>query len=552
MHDGTAVAEECDMVPQGLSRHLPALLFVLAAVILAASVLTGPGGSVTGSGPRTSALDTPVPRDGIVSVIVQHRGAAAAAHAAVRAAGGTVTRDFTIIPAFEATLPSGAVDSLAEHPEVRSISLNRDVISTGRAADDVPACADTLKKSKGSRSAKAAKGDRPDSRAAKLCVDESDLASVFPAVIGATELWAEGITGAGVGIAIVDSGLNGGTKDDFGSRLVADVSVIRSERDRYGHGTLVGSIAAGDGDHSGQRFMGVAPGANVISVKVGDFDGGASSADVIAGLEWVLTHREQYNIRVVNLSLSEAAATSYLTNPLNAAVERLWLNGIVVVAAQGNRGADEYAVDHAPGNDPLVISVGAFSDNGTVSADDDYLKDWSSRGLSHDDVAKPDLLAPGSKLIGSVGQGSSYLYRDNPANQVGKRYVRFSGTSAAAPVVSGVVALMLQHEPGLTPGQVKARLIASADPLAGSDAPRVDAYAAVHSLLSADANADVETSYWLDTTSGALRAEPVGADGIRWDGIRWDGIRWDGIRWDGIRWDGIRWDGIRWDGIRWD
>ncbi|MDA1003995.1 MAG: S8 family peptidase [Chloroflexi bacterium] len=533
------------MVPQSLSRHLPALLFILAAVILAASALTAPTrASVTRSAPRAAAVEPPARGSTFVSVIVQHRGSAAEARSAVVALGGMVTRDFTIIPALQAELPANAIDALATHAAVRSVSLNVDVISTGKSSgkssgNDPATCAPSEKKQANPRG-RANREPRP-------CAEDSDLASVFPEAIGATQLWAEGVTGAGIGIAVLDSGLNGGTKDDFGSRLVAEVSVVRGTRDHYGHGTLVASIAAGDGAHSGQRFAGIAPGANVISVKVGDFERGATSADVIAGLEWVLAHRAQYNIRVVNLSLSEPVPTSYLTNPLNAAVERVWLSGIVVVAAQGNRGSGEYAVDHAPGNDPLVISVGAFSDNGTVDANDDYLKSWSSRGVTHDGFAKPDVIAPGSKLIGSVGQGSSFLYRDNPDNRVGGRYVTFSGTSAAAPVVSGVVALMLEREPGLTPGQIKARLLGSADTLGGSDAPRVDAYAAAYSDELANADAGVALSYWIDAVTGTLREQPVTADGIRWDGIRWDGIRWDGIKWDGIKWDGIKWDGIKWD-----
>ena len=507
------------MVPNSLSRHLPALLFALAGLILAASLLMGPGGRVSVGHanrplPLTTAIEAPSGTSDSVSVIVQHHGAASEAMLAVRNVGGTVTREFSIIPAFEAEVPAGAVETLAVHTAISAISVNRDVVSTAKPSRADAGCG---------------------KRTAARC--DADLASVFPAAIGATDVWGDGITGAGVGIAFLDSGLSDGQKGDFGARVIADVSVARGKNDRYGHGSLVASIAAGDGSQSGQRFAGVAPGANVISVKVGNFDGDAGTGDVIAGLEWVLAHRVEFNIRVLNLSLSEGVPSSYLTNPLNAAIEQVWFSGIVVVAAQGNLGSGEYVVDYAPGNDPFVISVGAFSDNGTVTAEDDYLKSWSSRGVTHDGFAKPDVIAPGSKLIGSVGKGSSYLYRDNPDNRVGKHYLRFSGTSASAPVVAGVVALMLEHAPELTPSQVKARLTQSAGTLAGSDSARVDAYAAVYSDVLADANAGIAPSYWIDGSSGTLRAEPVTPDGIRWDGIRWDGIRWDGIRWDGIRWD---------------
>ena len=182
------------------------------------------------------------------------------------------------------------------------------------------------------------------------------------------------------------------------------------------------------------------------------------------------------------------------------------------------------------------------------------LPTWSSRGVTHEGFAKPDVLAPGSRLVATVGGERAELLALYPDNRIGDHYFRMGGTSAAAPVVSGVVALMLDAHPELSPNEVKARLVAGADALAWSDAPRVDAVDAVLGGDAGEANEGIEPSLWIDLETGTILETPrsLSLDGITWDGITWDGITWDGISWDGISWDGITWDGITWDGISWD
>jgi serine protease AprX len=382
--------------------------------------------------------------------------------------------------------------------------------------------------------------------------DPSVPESVFPALIGAADVWERGVTGQDVGIAVIDSGVYRNTQD-LNGRIAGEYwAVQRGPSDNYGHGTHVAGVAAGDGSKSLGRYMGIAPKAKIISIKVGNFNEGPRLSDVIQGFEFVLAHRAKHNIRIANLSFTSSLPESYLTSPLAAAVEQLWFRGIVVVAAQGNRGSALYSVDHPPANDPFVISVGAISDNGTLDAGDDFLKEWSSRGVTREGFAKPELVAPGSRLIATMGTKRAILYEQYPENRVGEHYFRMGGTSVAAPVVSGVVALMLEHNPSLTPDEVKARLMASAAPVAGSAAPRVDAYAAVFGPSAGSANEGLFPSLWIDRSTGSVMEEPLSADAITWDAITWDAITWDAITWDAITWDAITWDALTWDAITWD
>ena len=462
----------------------------------------------------------------VVPVIIQTNGDIDAASSEVTRLGGTVSREFHIIPAIEATVPKSALSELGDADSVARISLNASVLTTGGGSD----------------------GDDDESSAW--------ASSVFPEVVGADDVWAAGTDGSGIGIAIIDTGVTDADTNDFNGRIVKQQSFVRGQRDRNGHGTHVAGIAAGDGTDSSGEYMGVAPGADIIAVKVGD-KAGASVGDVIEGLEWVVDHQARFNIRVVNLSLTQGVAESYVLSPLDAAVEEAWFSGIVVVVAAGNRGADEFAVDHPPANDPFVITVGALRDYGTADTGDDSLPMWSSRGVTHDGFAKPELLAPGSRLIATVGNQRAELMELYPENRIGDQYFRLGGTSAAAPVVSGVVALMLDADGELTPDQVKARLLASADALNWSAAPRVDAFDATFGGDAGVANQGIEPSLWIDPDTGAILDAPrspdsANLDGITWDGITWDGITWDGITWDGVTWDGVTWDGITWDGVTWD
>ena len=322
-----------------------------------------------------------------VEVIVQlnpgtARGAAAPL---VRELGGKVTRDLHIINAVAAELPAAGARELASRPEVRAVSPNA---------------------------------------ATKSQATGDGLATSYNASIQTPYLWnTYRGTGRGVGVAVVDTGIAGDLPDfrasslDKSSRVIASAVVnpdAKTAGDRYGHGTHVAGIIAGDsrnrddGDANKGRFMGVAPAANLISIKASDDDGNATVLDVIAGIQFAVDHKADYNIRVLNLSLESSATESYKTDPLDAAVEAAWFKGIFVVAAAGNRGPGGDSVSHAPGNDPYVVTVGAVDDKGTKEIADDEPTSWSSRGTTQDGFAKPDIYAPGAKIVSNLAPGSTY------------------------------------------------------------------------------------------------------------------------------------------------
>jgi serine protease AprX len=308
-------------------------------------------------------------------------------------------------------------------------------------------------------------------------VGGGSLATNYPKTVGADKLWAAGITGKGVGVAVIDSGISGGMPDfenaDGSSRIAANVLATPGTTrpgDDIGHGTHVAGIIAGNSfnrpasDPAHGAYVGVAPEADLVAIKVADDDGYSTVVDVIGALEFAVEHKDALNIRVINLSVSSDTPASYLDDPLDAAVEFAWHSGIVVVAAAGNRGAAADAVRYPPGNDPYVISVGATDELNTVDPSDDTLAAFSSRGITQDGFAKPDVLAPGAKMVAPLAVGSAFQSLC-PTCVVGS-YLRMGGTSAAAPVVAGAAALLLQARPELNPDEVKALLTAHTNPTA--------------------------------------------------------------------------------------
>jgi serine protease AprX len=316
------------------------------------------------------------------------------------------------------------------------------------------------------------------------------LSNAAPAV-NAFAAWQSGYTGAGVGVALIDSGvsshpdLNGGFLGL--SRVVWSQSFVPnnlSANDQYGHGTHVAGLIAGNGHSStgkqySRTFEGIAPQASLINLRVLDQNGEGSDSAVISAISTAIQLKPLFNIRVINLSLGRAIYESYKLDPLCQAVEQAWNKGIVVVVAAGNNGrylpTNGYGSITAPGNDPYVITVGAMKPMGTPTRTDDLIASYSSKGpTAIDAVAKPDLVAPGNLLV-SLEAPNSTLYTGYPGNEVpysyyenggsgaaSNLYFTLSGTSMATGVVSGVVADLLQKSPSLTPDQVKARLMKTA------------------------------------------------------------------------------------------
>ena len=209
------------------------------------------------------------------------------------------------------------------------------------------------------------------------------------------------------------------------------------------------------------RYFGIAPNANLVSVRAFDANGQGTYASVIRGIDWIVSHRGAYGIRVLNLSLGARPQSRYWEDPLNRAVMRAWQQGIVVVASAGNTGPGPQTIT-VPGNVPYVITVGAMTDHYTpADPRDDRLTTFSAAGPTYEGFVKPDVVAPGGHVWSLLPTYSS-IAQAHPAYQNSGDYFTMSGTSQAAAVVSGVVALLLQAEPGLSPDEVKCRLMASA------------------------------------------------------------------------------------------
>jgi subtilisin family serine protease len=285
------------------------------------------------------------------------------------------------------------------------------------------------------------------------------------------------------------------TMATYESKIASDGT---DRADLYGHGTHVASVAAGRGAYQANDSSGIAPGANLYDVRVLDGRGLGQMSDVLAGIDWVIYHAKQYNIRVMNLSLAADSAESWQTDPLARAVRSATAAGITVVVAAGNfglgAGQERYGTISSPGNDPTVITVGSANTHGSAARSDDTLNYFSSRGPTRgslidargvrrvDNLLKPDLVAPGNRIIGALssdkaGAGGSwnwlaktYGVLSSPYGTSGQQkskaqLLNLSGTSVAAPVVAGTVALMLQANPGLTPPLIKAILQYTAQPL---------------------------------------------------------------------------------------
>ena len=291
--------------------------------------------------------------------------------------------------------------------------------------------------------------------------------------------------------------------------------------------------------------MGVAPEADLISVKVADDHGEATIVDVIYGLQFVVDYKDEYNIRVVNLSLESSVAESYKTDPLDAAAEAAWFNGIVVVAAAGNRGTDPKAVSYAPGNDPFVISVGAVDDQGTSDLADDKLATWSSRGETQDGHSKPDVLAPGSGIVSTLAPNSDFESLC-PTCIVGGEYIRAGGTSMSAPMVSGLAAIMLEDRPTLTPDRVKGILMAS-----GRNVPGVgdEAYAvgAVTSTSTDNPNAGIAPNKFVKKAANGK----VDFNRSSWSRSSWSRSSWSRSSWSRSSWSRSSWSRSSWSRSSW-
>jgi serine protease AprX len=495
-------------------RRLGVLLALLALLV------PGTGRSAMQVAPHAQpallALAVQHPR-ATVRVIVERTRHATGTEALVARLGGRVTTQLPLINAFAAALPAHAVPEVARASGVRWVTPDGPMVTSALI---------------------------PLGSTCTACMDTSHLQNAYIRAIHADQVWNTSpyLQGQGIGVAVVDSGIapHADFLNGLQSRIAASVkfnSLVTSLADGYGHGTSVAGIIGGNGTMSSGGYIGVAPKVNLVNVRVSSDAGATSTSDVVSALQWVLIHKTTYNIRVVNLSLNSSVAESYNVDPLDAACEILWNNQIVVVVSGGNNGGTNNGILYPPANDPFVISVGATTGGtGTASTSGDTLAPYSAYGRTSDGFAKPDLVAPGTNIISTLASSSATMVLSHPDHLVlNPSYFRMSGTSMAAPVVSGAVALLLQSNPTLTPDQVKYRLKATAHPFGpGAGAGYLDIYAAVHSTVTGSANTGIPPSQVLTTGS-----QPV--TWTTWNAANWSSANWSSANWSSANWSSDYW-----------
>jgi serine protease AprX len=426
----------------------------IAAIALTAPVLES--GLISLSRDAAPSATRSAPQVGIV--LRERSPSSRLAEQLVRRAGGTVTRKLPIVDGFAARVPVSALPRLERSRPVAA--LWRDVRLSMADLDD---------------------GDDGDDD------DESSALSPNTAWRSAVRLSSvpSRYDGDGVAVALLDTGVSSAVDLKNTVALRVEFTPGHDGFDRFGHGTHMAGIIAGNGSVSLGKWRGVAPDAQLISVKVAGPDGATDVSVVLAALQWVVANKDRLGIRVLNLAFGTDATSSYLTDPLDYAVERVWRAGILVVTAAGNRGPDAGTISK-PGDDPLVLTVGAADVRGTSDRRDDVVAPFSSRGPTVDGVGKPDLVAPGTTIVSVRAVGSSAdLVR--PEARVRTAYFRGTGTSQAAAIVSGIAALMFEADPLLTPNEAKAALIGSSSGLqgqAGAGNGLVDAARAVNAVLA--------------------------------------------------------------------
>lgn len=374
----------------------------------------------------------------------------------------------------------------------------------------------------------------------------------FSTDTGADRLAAAGDTGQGVTVAVLDTGINA-SLPDFAGRLVGGVDLTNGNSpftDQYGHGTFVAGLIAGNGSASQGQYPGEAPGANLVSIKVAGATGVATTSGILNGINWAIKNRSRYGINVLNLSLGQIPTGPTAIEPLDQAVESAWAAGITVVVSAGNSGPFNGTIT-SPADDPLVLSVGAYADNGSPSPSQWGMCSFSSVGpTEYDGWLKPDLVAPGRSVISLLDPGST-IASANPGAVVGAASFVGSGTSFSSAITAGAAALVLQQNPGISPDEVKGRLLGDAMPgLVGS--PFVDG----HGLLNAFTAA---TGPSLVYSQGPAASAETGWKGLSypipfstmWQPSSWNPANWTGSSWTGSSWTGSSWTGQSWNGSSW-
>jgi serine protease AprX len=388
---------------------------------------------------------------------------------------------------------------------------------------------------------------------------------VWPTASGLRPLWTDSASSNMPTIAIVDSGIDkshpcfGGGGRILHRQVLATLPQSGGSEDTRGHGTFVAGVAACEA----AGYGGAAPQAKLVDLDVMDDNGMARTSDVIAAAEWIYEHRAQYDIKVANFSLHSTLPSNFTEDPLDKAVEKLWFSGVTVVVAAGNYGTPDgpSGVPFAPGNDPFVITVGAIDLEGSVSVRRHETPSWSAYGYTNDGFRKPELSAAGRYMIGPVSANAT-LKTAKPENVVAPTYMRLSGTSFAAPVVSGAAAQVLARHPDWTPDMVKGALMASArfvpeEGLTGSaGVGEVNAFRAAGLSRAPNPNLALNQFVGIDPVTGATVFNAVTwtdaaeAD-ASWSDVTWTDVSWSDASWSAVTWSDVSWSDVTWSDVSW-
>jgi len=486
-----------------------------------------------------------------IKVIVQTRDLTAAEHA-VQGAGGVITQPLSIINGFAATVPADALARLRAQQAIRAIALDGPVHVLGQP-------------------------------------DASKLRSVYQKSVNADKAWNSGYTGSGVTIAMVDTGIapvgdlagriKTVTTDALGLQTAPCMNFSGEPNcnDSYGHGTFIAGLAGSSGASSGGAYTGIAPDVKFVSVKIAGRDGSADVSKVLAAIQWVVSYKDKYGIKVLNLSLGTDSSQTYRTDPFDYAVEQAWQAGIAVVVSAGNLGPNPQTISK-PADDPFVITVGAVDDKGTQGLGDDELPNFSSRGpTAADGLTKPDVAAPGAHVPSLRAPGSAV--DTNFPTYIDANYRRGSGTSMSAGIVSGSVALLLQAHPSWSPDRIKYALMSTAHNVASNDpndvgSGEIDVQAALNAPAGL-ANQGVtpgDGTGSIDLSRGSVQTQlndPAGTvlTGLQtaqlltfsnllyittpWTSLTWPVSQFAGSGWYGSGWYGSGWYGSGWYGSGW-
>jgi len=502
------------------------IVLVLALILTLVLPFLLPSPAKTGGNIQPALLQMAQEDPGqTVRLIVQKTDKGQMAEALATQLGGEIVADLSMIHAFAVEMAAGDALALARSGVVRWASLDAPVESAGKPV----------------------KNSTPEEPApeepAPLPTENYYRYTTMQIGLDNYKINRKPIDGSGIGVAIIDSGVD--KHDDFGKRVKVQSSfttLSNSVTDIYGHGTHVAGILGGAGTLSYGMYAGMAPGVDFYGLKIADGGGMAYESDVVEAMQWVYANHAAYNIRVVNLSLNSTVETSYHNSPMSAAAEILWFNGIVVVASVGNvtDGMNYNPALASPAHDPFIITVGATDEAGSGNTNDDFIAGFSASGTTLDGFAKPDIYAPGKGIISPLSKSSGWDTLAPERCQMDCAYFRLSGTPMAAPMVTGTVALLLQDEPGLTPDQVKYRLLNTAGSVEGQ--PYLHTQNAVLGTSTESANTGLEISQLLLS----------GDDPVVWGSVSWNSVSWNSVSWNSVSWNSVSWNSVAWNSVAWN